>query len=890
MLNRNFVPNLPLQPSKARIMYTRKDGSIHAKRKYDVEIVNQGIMFSDSVLNYFKSVFDSGFDESGNPKSEFSFDKDIYLPFTNALDFQCQTALVPNTHPDFSSVSTRAYYDHLFSEWMKRVKHYGIRAISTYAVVDGGSGNHLGEFLVKVQKQFDDGFRYIIARLNVLDGRFCRKKTDGTLDISIFKSDADEILSLCEKDYSEDADYGHSDKVWDTTYGELAYSRSSTSSRISIFKQKIPDDHELRDVRNYIQFKKRLEGMEAYMKYLDLDIQSKETQTSECFADMTLAIWEMFKGIAAHRTVLEKVGELNGLLKDYDGFRTTWLTMKKMLSQKKELLDGLIDEYNSLKSVELEKKIDLGRKIETLKLEIDKGIKDRMKELERQISSLCEKMEKLKKEIREFHTGSDEVKIDDWASFYKKFKEGFDSRMKEASESGDIEWLRTSSEDESDEELERIIDTRLTRFDNRMCGGCSSDVLVDASKLEVLVKNTERLRDWMLATGYELSMLKKMRTEADDATIMVRRLVHNFKERIESAQKEFWTSDFKMKDDFSFNSISSASIRDVILLHDWYACNADGLNAEDLGMTESEFRNFRVCCNSFSLYVRRNQYAESIADRKMKISDLINSIYDRIGSVGRLKYKDEYGLDAKKADEKVWSVEDASKESVERISSIVKAYYDIKNAELDDAQYKKDAELMESRTIGYLKGIGLINDESELEGLALRNKTVHYDGDVNSELRKIELKKTALDEAKGKMERHRVNLQRIIDGIAEIEMKVLGLERENEEISSMLKKMSSSKSKKNAVERKSLFVKKIENDERISELNSTAGNARRNNLDDFSTLKFLRDKVDKAQAEYDEAVKKFKDEIGLDDDAIKELVTRIYNDNQAEILGNGGGK
>ena len=70
--------------------------------------------------------------------------------------------------------------------------------------------------------------------------------------------------------------------------------KSTTSSHYSVFAQRIPD-YDLKYVRNYLQFKTRLEGMELCLDGLNRDMHSKEVQSSECFSNMVLAIQELFK-------------------------------------------------------------------------------------------------------------------------------------------------------------------------------------------------------------------------------------------------------------------------------------------------------------------------------------------------------------------------------------------------------------------------------------------------------------------------------------------------------------------------------------------------------------------------------------------------------------------
>ena len=50
--------------------------------------------------------------------------------------------------------------------------------------------------------------------------------------------------------------------------------------------------------------------------------------------------------------------------------------------------------------------------------------------------------------------------------------------------------------------------------------------------LHRLIVQSERWRNYSFNIGYELSQFKKMLTMCDDATIKVRRLLHNFEERM----------------------------------------------------------------------------------------------------------------------------------------------------------------------------------------------------------------------------------------------------------------------------------------------------------------------------------------------------------------------
>ena len=56
---------------------------------------------------------------------------------------------------------------------------------------------------------------------------------------------------------------------------------------------------------------------------------------------------------------------------------------------------------------------------------------------------------------------------------------------------------------------------------------------IDTDKLHELILSTERWQGFMLNMGYELNQMRKMLTMCEDATIKVRRLVHNFEEKMQ---------------------------------------------------------------------------------------------------------------------------------------------------------------------------------------------------------------------------------------------------------------------------------------------------------------------------------------------------------------------
>lgn len=151
--------------------------------------------------------------------------------------------------------------------------------------------------------------------------------------------------------------------------------KSTTSSHYSIFRQRIPD-YDLKQVRHYLQYKNRLEGMELCLWELNRSIYLKEVQTSECFAKETMAIWRLFQEFAKHKGLLELVQAYCDCVHEWDEL---WMRNTRILdarNEKSELLARLQQEYNQMdNNAQLTAKLELGGKIKSLKLELDKNIK-----------------------------------------------------------------------------------------------------------------------------------------------------------------------------------------------------------------------------------------------------------------------------------------------------------------------------------------------------------------------------------------------------------------------------------------------------------------------------------------------------------------------------------
>jgi gas vesicle protein len=167
---------------------------------------------------------------------------------------------------------------------------------------------------------------------------------------------------------------------------------------------------------------------------------------------------------------------------------------------------------------------------------------------------------------------------------------------------------------------------------------------IDTKALHHYILVSERWRGFMYAVGYELHQLKKMQTICEDATIKVRRLVHNFKEKMEQVEEQVWDDNHELRDDFSFEGISTAGIREIILLHDWHAANAGNKTFGDMGFENDEqFMQFRRKCNKIAYNLRKNQYAQMISMQKVRIQDMIHTLTDKIQDRDQLKFHDKYG-------------------------------------------------------------------------------------------------------------------------------------------------------------------------------------------------------------------------------------------------------
>ena len=199
---------------------------------------------------------------------------------------------------------------------------------------------------------------------------------------------------------------------------------------------------------------------------------------------------------------------------------------------------------------------------------------------------------------------------------------------------------------------------------------------------------------------------------------------------------------------------------------------------------------------------------------------------------------------------------------------------------------KIDSAKLVERTVKYLRNLGLVKSEKDIEGLALRN-VVSQNRDseaVKRGLAELEVQKTALDDTIGIMKRHRKDIQGILDSVAKIEGKIADLKKENARIQNFCMKQGPKPKGIDKQIRTKMLLDKVANEQKIMELKSMAKKAKGKHLSDFTALEKLRRDVDSAQESYDQKVREFKENIGLDEGAVKRLMVGIYNKFQDEIL------
>ena len=904
LLHRNFRVNLVnLDPEWSNIKYRNRD---ERKRLRTVERVYQGARLSKSLLGYFKDILDSAFNEDTTPNENFDIGQ-VYVPFTNANDFTTEVSLIPNTHPDFRAVTSRAYYDMKYRKYRHLLAKYGITAISSFALVDPEKDkNHTGEYLVKVQRKIGESkYLYVVATIDS-EGQIKDKPT-------FWSSNDNTILCVYRDDFNSDRTVPTRRGEWTPVERDIPMVKSTTSSHYSVFRQRIPD-YELKYVRNYIQFKTRLEGMELCLKQLKRDIWRKEVQSSECFNKETIYIWKMFQELTKNKRKMELVNKYYDLVAEYDQLVMRRVKLVQTIDGKQAILNELLEKYNALDSSRLNEKMALGQKIKSVRLELDKTfvqaldqINDRLLAIKREVEKINDQIENSEQEKPEFDWGDDD-------------KEALEARKQEVLQKvwnriGSSSASTTTTEPQQVEEGETGEDE--TNLDDREIlvkrereRDLPALASIASEELKKYVALTERWRGYMFNLGYELSQMKTMLTKCEDATIKVRRLVHNFKERMEETEEQVWDENHKLRDDFDFKGVALAGINDIILLHDWYACNAPEKTPEEMGMTEDEFTEFRKKCNKISFNLRKNQYAQMLAIRRTRLEDIVNNLKSKKDEdSGVLKWKDKYGWEAKKEQDLLLDMQTGKKEqkktlrrSVQMFARVESQIVDIfeipakpqsrkpdlsqftsREKELEErehlvAKYRKDLAKLEKRTVSYLKDIGIIKNKEDLENLVVESKVVNTGSNFNEEVKRLEKLKGRLDESKGKLLSQRDSLKSILDSITKVDLEVAKLKEENSKIFNVCLTM------KNRQARTGMLMRKLDNEKRIEELSQLSRKTRKDHLEDLSKLEKMRQEVDERQSEFDRAVSGFRKDVNVSEQDIANLMVGIYNRFQDEIL------
>lgn len=893
LLHRNFRVNLVnLDPEWSNIKYRNKE---ERKRLRTVERVYQGARLSKSLLGYFKDILDSAFNEDTTPNENFDIGQ-VYVPFTNANDFTTEVSLIPNTHPDFRAVTSRAYYDMRYRKYRHLLAKYGITAISSFALVDPEKDkNHIGEYLVKVQRKIGDSkYLYVVATIDG-EGQIKDKPTfwssnDNTI-LCVFRDDfnSDRTVPVYDYDNLTEDDYWHpeqEDEDGNTGIRDIPMVKSTTSSHFSVFRQRIPD-YELKYVRNYIQFKTRLEGMELCLKQLKRDIWRKEVQASECFNKETIYIWKMFQELTKNKRKMELVNKYYDLVAEYDQLVMRRVKLVQTIDGKQAILNELLEKYNALDSSRLNEKMALGQKIKSVRLELDKTfiqaldqINDRLLAIKREVGEINDQIENSEQEKPEFDWGDDDIEALNNRKnevLQKVWNMVGSSTTTTTTEPQQVEEGETGEDETNPDDREILVKSERERDLPALAS-------IASEELKKYVALTERWRGYMFNLGYELSQMKIMLTKCEDATIKVRRLVHNFKERMEETEEQVWDENHKLRDDFDFKGVALAGINDIILLHDWYACNAPEKTPEEMGMTEDEFTEFRKKCNKISFNLRKNQYAQMLAIRRTRLEDIVNNLKSRKDEdSGVLKWKDKYGWEAKKEQDLLLDMQTGKKEGQKKtlrrsVQMFARVEPLLERQEKLSIEYKKDLAKLENRTVNYLKGIGIIKNKEDLENLVVESKVANSGSNFNEEVKRLEKLKGRLDEAKGKLLSQRDSLKSILDSITKVDLEVAKLKEENSKIFNVCLTM------KNRQARTGMLMRKLDNEKRIEELSQLSRKTRKDHLEDLSKLEKMRAEVDERQSEFDKAVSGFRKDVNVSEQDIANLMVGIYNRFQDEIL------
>jgi hypothetical protein len=606
--------------------------------------------------------------------------------------------------------------------------------------------------------------------------------------------------------------------------------------------------------------------------------------------------------------------ELMKLVSKWYDLQAEWdkLTIKKVQlldirNEKIALLQGLQSEYAKLNDGDasargrnLDKKLALGQKIASLKLELDKSVEQALKSIEDRLLAICDERRVVNGEISNLQDETFEKQ-----SILGKIQgeiSDMRSKLNVVTDlvQADIDQMRndigsSSSSYSSDGSTFLASDESTLALDESTLANESTDendeddddngINLNTDRLHRLVIQSERWRNYSFNMGYELSQFKKMLTMCEDATIKVRRLLHNFEEKIKDTQEQVWDENFNLRPEFNFKDISVSSLQDIILLHDWWAANAGNVAPEGMKMTDEQFMEFRKRCNKISYNLRKNQYAQLLSVRIDRTEKRISEIEDAIKDTDTLQWDDKYGWEAERDEgEGKWNLDKASSSAKQRVRLVSMAQNVIGENEADARRYEEDSKKLASRTINYLKNLGLIETEQDLERLALASASRQNPEESQRWMDEIQRKREELDSAIGLMKSERKSIQGILDNVAKMEGKIQELEQKNKRIFDIC--MKSGKKVKGVTRqvRNRMLMDKLDNEQRIMELKSLIKKAKSQHLEDFSALEKMRKDVDEKQSTYDQKVREFKTDIGLTTDVVNNLMVGIYNKFQDEIL------
>ena len=201
-----------------------------------------------------------------------------------------------------------------------------------------------------------------------------------------------------------------------------------------------------------------------------------------------------------------------------------------------------------------------------------------------------------------------------------------------------------------------------------------------------------------------------------------------------------------------------------------------------------------------------------------------------------------------------------------------------------EKQYRADSKELVNRTVNYLKSLGLIESEDDIEHLATLN-FVNQSPEVSQRwISEIEEQKESLDSSVNVMQGQRNSIQSILDNVAKMEEQIKELKQKNKRIYDICMKVGKKVKGVDKHVRNRMLMDKLNNEQRIFELKSLVRKAKSQHLEDFSSLERMRKDVDEKQKAYDKKVREFKTDIGLTQENIDNLMVGIYNKFQDEIL------